>query len=151
MSTTPSRWFHVSTGGVTFAVENNGSGPEVVVYVDHARHETGFTRVAVPRVAFGALVAMFAEVTAVEAPTPLAHVCTIRCTGLGAIKCDRARSGVTVQGGGGTTDSVIGCGSVSASLRGGWRYADEQGRDAGQCTRAAHHEGDHAFPMKDAP
>jgi hypothetical protein len=48
------------------------------------------------------------------------------------------------------TGGVIGCSTVSVPKRCGWRYADEQGRDAGQCMLPDRHEGDHAFPKKDA-
>jgi hypothetical protein len=54
-------YFHINNGGVTFDVEDNGNGPEIVVSATHFGHETARTKVAVTQRGLVELAAFFSR------------------------------------------------------------------------------------------
>jgi hypothetical protein len=60
VTTKASLYFHINNGGVTFSVDDNGQGPELVVAASHFGHDTARTAIRIPKAELRHLAEMYA-------------------------------------------------------------------------------------------
>ncbi|QSQ14054.1 hypothetical protein [Myxococcus landrumensis] len=76
MTILASRYFHINNGGVTYSVEDNGNGPEMVVKAGHFSHPVACTRITVHRAALLEMAKMYEEAAAKECSADSVHGAT---------------------------------------------------------------------------